>query len=149
MSAEIGSNQAVLIALIGLIASIATAVLSYWGLRGKADKEEALENQRKYLELKGAIDLINQKLILQLDPITEVLENELPKLLIREDTPEMDALIQKFTLKTLSNEEAKKLLSYIDEEWDKTVKDESRDKGTGVALAFVRAVLKSKLKVNG
>lgn len=78
----------------------------------------------------------------KINPIWDAIIGELPKLLIKKETQELDELLLKFTSKnnSLTYEEKLRLTELLNEEHQKAV--ETKDAGRGLAITLLRAAVK-------
>jgi hypothetical protein len=135
MSFQIDASTAsIIVAFIALAGTIFNAIIS----NGKMNRDEAVRWENR-------ITKIEQKIEDKLEPLYEVIENEIPRLLIKENTPELDALL-KIKINDLNLEETQRMLVIVESEYDKVLNDESLDRSRGMMLAFVRAILRKKFK---
>ena len=78
----------------------------------------------------------------KVEPIWAAIISELPKMLIKADTPELDEILRKHMTRNrkLTNEEQLRLIELLDEEYQKAV--ESKDSGSALAITLFRATVR-------
>lgn len=125
---ETASVITIFVALISLLGTIMTAVLS----GQKFSKQDAIEMEHRLTSIENVLNT-------KLEPIWNVIIGELPKILISPHTPDLDKLLVKYVddKKNMCKEEFKQLADWLDHSYIQAV--EGHDSGRAMAIALVRA----------
>lgn len=113
------------IAFTGIIIAIASFIIARTGDARK------LEHRLTALEEK-------------INPIWQAIISEIPNLLIKEDTPELDELLRMASngLEDMTDKQIHKMLQLLNEEYTKAI--EIGNSGRAVGIALFRATLKGR-----
>jgi len=123
MSAEISLTAELILGIIGTTISLIALVYSY------TNSAKRLEHRLTTLELK-------------IEPIWDAVRREIPKLLINPLSGEFKELMQKAMNELeMTNIEVKRLLKFLDDEYQRAISD--ANKGRAVGIALFRATLRS------
>ena len=125
--------------IYGLIIGVAGAVLGIFSF-AIARMGDARKMENRLTSIEGDIKAIRVKI----DPIWNAITSEFPKLIIREDTPEIDTLLRKFMIKTspLNPNENQRLIELLDEEQQKAI--ETGDAGRGLTIVMIKGTIASQ-----
>ncbi len=99
---------------------------------------DARKLEHRLTSIEGSIESLRVKV----DPIWDAIISELPKMLIKKDTPELDEILRKHLAKksALSEREQLRLIELLDEEHLKAV--ETQDSGRALAITLFRATVR-------
>lgn len=115
----------VLISIFGLLFSSISIIYSY------VNSAKRLEHRLTSLELK-------------VEPLWDAIRSEIPKLLIKEDTPKLDEFLRMASngLSAMTDEQVHEMVCLLDEEYSKAI--ETGDSGRAVGIALFKATLKER-----
>lgn len=121
-------SQGLILSTISILFSAASVVYSY------VNSAKRLEHRLTSLEHK-------------IEPVWDAIRNEIPKLLIRPHTLELDGLIEKSMkgLNTMSDNQVKRLLQLIDDEYNEAVTQGYP--GLAIAFLFMRIGIKADINL--
>jgi len=141
-TATVEVNVSIFLALIALVSSVCVASISARAIAGKQDKNDAVAMEHRMTDIENAITY-------KLNPLWTAIEREIPKLLLKKDTIELDNLLNKMHdggLDYFSPEELRRLSCLLDDEYQKASQEEDDGKrGRAFVLVLVRGVVNGKI----
>jgi len=143
MSSIIEDYQGIL-GITGGIIALCVAVATYFrGVIQQNQKINAIEQETNKRIHTLELDL--RAVQTRFDVFWAVIEKELPKILIRTDTPDIDNLLRKMEEGTITTEEKQQLKEMMREELTKYNEDDGRNEAIRFGYVFIIAGLESEL----
>ncbi len=143
MSVQVDAG--IVVAVIAMMGTLASAYIA----NGKESKTDAAKRYAEAVIQEHRMTILESKI----EPIWETIMNEIPKLLIKESTPELDILLRKTqngSLDDLSFDELYRLKRLLEIEFDKIRNNETDSaRSRGIGLAFFKAAVKSTIISKG
>ena len=133
MGVSVEITQGLIFSLLAVLMGVGNFIFT-WIRSGKGDVKD-LEHRLTSLELK-------------VEPLWKAVMEEIPGLLIKKDTPEFDALLQRAQkdLAGLTDTERKALIQLLGVEYSAAV--ESKNHGRAVAISLYRACFRVESKLS-
>ncbi len=135
-------ETSIIVASIALAGTIATAIISAIISRSKFTRQEAVHLESRFNSIESSIEILQNKV----EPVWNAIINEIPKLLIKDDTPKLDNLLKLASngFSGMSEKQIHTMSQLLDVEYSKAIK--TGDAGRAVGIALFRATIKERQK---